>query len=295
MTGVACAPVGGDPTSAQDVASAMPSALKDFAPAVIEREGAPPPRTLAELAAVRAGEKSPADEGLKPLRIVLVACAKDHGVNEHDYPLWQARWAKLLSAADGVEVSTSMDWPTDNDFATADCMLWYSNNPLWSADKDRQLAAYQARGGGLVLLHYAVNGRDAAELFADRVGLAWKPKQSRFRHGPVSLSFHMPAAHPITRGFHRANFIDESYWKLSQASEGVDVLGTGVEEGEPWPLIWAYEQDRSGVFGSILGHYTWTFDDPLFRVLVLRGVSWAAHEPVDRLTGLSTLGARLVD
>jgi hypothetical protein len=40
------------------------------------------------------------------------------------------------------------------------------------------------------------------------------------------------------------------------------------------------------------GHYTWTFDDPLFRIL-LRGVCWTAREPVDRLSELATLGARL--
>jgi len=146
-----------------------------------------------------------------------------------------------------------------------------------------------------VLLHYAVNGREAPELLADRVGLAWKAKQSRFRHGRVSLTFDTQQAHPITRGFHAADFIDESYWQLERAPEGVEVLATGVEEGEPQPLLWTYERDRARVFGSILGHFTWTFDDPLFRVLVLRGVCWTAHQPVDRLTGLSTVGARLAE
>jgi len=47
------------------------------------------------------------------------------------------------------------------------------------------------------------------------------------------------------------------------------------------------------VFVSILGHYNWTFDDPLFRLLVLRGACWAAGEPVDRLSELATVGARV--
>ena len=46
------------------------------------------------------------------------------------------------------------------------------------------------------------------------------------------------------------------------------------------------------MFVSIPGHYTWTFDDPLFRVLLLRAMAWCAHEEdVDRLTPLATLGA----
>jgi len=40
------------------------------------------------------------------------------------------------------------------------------------------------------------------------------------------------------------------------------------------------------VFASIIGHYTWTLDDPLLRILALRGVAWAAGEPVARLERL---------
>ena len=35
------------------------------------------------------------------------------------------------------------------------------------------------------------------------------------------------------------------------------------------------------------------FDDPLFRLLVLRGLCWTANEPVDRLSELITVGARI--
>jgi type 1 glutamine amidotransferase len=49
------------------------------------------------------------------------------------------------------------------------------------------------------------------------------------------------------------------------------------------------------VFVSILGHFSWTFDDPLFRVLVLRGICWTSRQPVDRLNDLALPGARLRD
>jgi hypothetical protein len=35
--------------------------------------------------------------------------------------------------------------------------------------------------------------------------------------------------------------------------------------------------------------------DPLFRVLVLRGMAWAAGEPADRWTDLAAVGARISD
>ena len=47
------------------------------------------------------------------------------------------------------------------------------------------------------------------------------------------------------------------------------------------------------MFVSIPGHYAWTFDDPLFRLLLLRGIAWVAREPVDRFNQLATPGARV--
>ena len=48
------------------------------------------------------------------------------------------------------------------------------------------------------------------------------------------------------------------------------------------------------MFGCIPGHYTWTFDDPLYRVLVQRGIAWTAREKdVNRLLELALVGARI--
>lgn len=40
--------------------------------------------------------KLPTTNKLRKLNIVLLADKKDHGPNEHDYPLWQKRWLTLL-------------------------------------------------------------------------------------------------------------------------------------------------------------------------------------------------------
>ncbi|PYJ04253.1 MAG: hypothetical protein DME25_10255 [Verrucomicrobia bacterium] len=55
------------------------------------------------------------------------------------------------------------------------------------------------------------------------------------------------------------------------------------------------EQGPGRVFVSIPGHYTWTFDDPLFRLLLLRGIAWAGHQPLNRFNELVNIGARLAD
>jgi type 1 glutamine amidotransferase len=86
---------------------------------------------------------------------------------------------------------------------------------------------------------------------------------------------------------------DESYWLLTGNVENVTLLATSEEDGAPQPQVWAYENGAGRVFVSIPGHYSWTFDDPLFRVLLLRGIAWTAGESVDRFNELASPGARM--
>jgi type 1 glutamine amidotransferase len=74
----------------------------------------------------------------------------------------------------------------------------------------------------------------------------------------------------------------------------LEVLGTSLEDDAPRPELWTLERGGGRIVGCIPGHYTWTFDDPLFRVLVFRGICWAAKQAnVDRLAELSFIGARV--
>jgi putative heme-binding domain-containing protein len=263
-----------------------------LAPAALECPGAPPPRRRAEVEAVLKGSDPPARR--KSLHIVLSAGPKDHGPGEHDYPLWQRRWVNLLSMAENVRVSTVSGWPTARQFATADVIVFYSNNPGWSAARAGELDAYLRRGGGLVYLHYAVDGRADVDALQARIGLAWRGGASRFRHGPLELDF-TRSKHPIARGFGKLSLVDESYWQLAGDPRKVDILATGIEDGKPQPLLWARDTGKGRVFVSIPGHYTWTFDDPLFRLLLLRGIAWTAGDSVDHFNELATLGARVQD
>ena len=259
-------------------------------PARLERSDAPPPRRWSELEAVLKG--SVPTPTPRPLRIVLSAGPKDHGPGEHDYPLWLKRWSALLATDPNVRVETADGWPTAVQLETADVIAFYSNNPGWDEAKAGQLDRYLARGGGVVLIHYAVDGHQAVGALADRIGLAWQGGRSRFRHGPLDVDL-SATRHPIARGFARLRLVDESYWDLVGDPASVEVIGTGVEDGRPRPLFWTREVGKGRVFVSIPGHFTWTFDDPLFRVLILRGMAWTAHQPVDRFNELTTLGARI--
>ena len=271
---------------------------------IIQGHKLPEPRRRAEVERVLGGtaftplQTSKADGALPrtevraPLRIVLCAAPKDAGHNFpglHDYPIWRERWSKLLALADGVKVETADRWPTAEQWKNADLIAFFSDNPGWSAEKAGDLDAFLARGGGLVFLHWAVNGGKDADVFAQRIGLAWGAG-ARFRHGVEDLTLQ---PHEITAGLpSKLSFVDETYWKLKPGGDFTP-LATSVEDGEPQPQVWVRTQGPGRVFACLPGHFTWTFDDPLFRVLLLRGLAWAAHQPLDRFHELVTIGARM--
>jgi hypothetical protein len=48
--------------------------------------------------------------------------------------------------------------------------------------------------------------------------------------------------------------------------------------GAGQPMFWCYELGEGRVFGCVPGHSAQTFDDPMFRKLLLRGIAWTAGE-----------------
>jgi type 1 glutamine amidotransferase len=128
---------------------------------------------------------------------------------------------------------------------------------------------------------------------AKRIGLSALGGGIRYRHGELNVDFSPGTKHPIARNLNRVRWIDESYWSLSGNPQDINLLGTSLEDGEPQPQFWTVERGRGRVFVSIPGHYSWTFDDPAFRTLLLRGMAWAGHRNVDRFNELVTLDARV--
>jgi putative heme-binding domain-containing protein len=250
-------------------------------------EGGPEPRSLKEVEKVLSGSAEIKER--KPLNLVLVAGKKDHGPGEHDYPAWLKVWGQLFEAAENVEVAKVMEWPSDKQFADADAIVFYQKG-TWDTERAADIDAFLARGGGVSYIHYAVDGGQDAEGFANRIGLAWGAG-AKFRHGELDLIF--DAKHPIARNYQRVHLHDESYWNLRGNAANITLLASAREENAMQPLVWCREQGKGRVFVSIPGHYSWTFDDPLFRILLLRGIAWSTREPVDRFNDLVPLGANL--
>src|SRR5262249_52178026 len=162
---------------------------------------------------------------------VLVAGKKDHGPGEHDYPAWLAVWSRLLGMADDVKVTAATDWPAPEDIKSADVMVFYQQG-TWTPERARDIDAYLERGGGLVYVHYAVDGGSDAPGFAQRIGLAWRGGQSKYRHGPLELGFESGDRHPVGRNFDKVKLVDESYWELTGDPKKVRLLASAVEDGQ---------------------------------------------------------------
>ena len=290
----------------------------------------PKPRSRSEVEAVLAkAPKPPARRKLAELNVVLVAFKKDHGENEHDYPLWQKRWAVLLggkkagqakqvnmygpplkgkkkglAGAPKVNVSTANGWPSEEQFENADLIAFFCY-VQWDKEKLAQAKQYLTRGGGFVIMHPAViarNQKDLEDKLAGLIGLAWKQGQTRWRHGHMDLKITAPD-HPICAGLPGTiRVLDEPYWPLTGDLSKVTVLVTSDEtiskdskETKPEPMFYTREHGKGRVFTCILGHYTWTFDDPYFRIIMLRGMAWAAGESPYRFDPLVLRGVELAE
>ena len=139
-----------------------------------------------------------------------------------------------------------------------------------------------------MLFHSATIADKEPEQLAERMGLASQPERTKYLHTPLDLKIVAPPDHPLTVGLPRQiHFLDEPYWPMIGDARKIEVLATTNVEGEDRPMMWTFQKGPGRVFGSILGHYTSTHDDPLFRVIALRGVAWAAGELAGRFDELA--------
>lgn len=254
----------------------------------------PPLRTQEEVRQLLA--RSAADgvipEPAAPMQVVLVAGPKDHGDGEHDYPAWQTVWSRLLAQAPHTRVDTAWEFPSAEQLAHADVVVFYQRGS-WDDARAQGVDGFLAKGGGLVYIHWAVDGQGREQEMAQRIGLACLSASIRYRHGELDVDLSPGADHPIARNFGRVRWVDESYWRLTGDPTRIQLLGTSLEDGQPWPQFWTVQHATGRVFVSIPGHYMWTFDDPTFRTLLLRGIAWSGHRDVDRFNSLVTLDARV--
>ncbi|HYV30451.1 MAG TPA: ThuA domain-containing protein, partial [Candidatus Binatia bacterium] len=217
-----------------------------------------------------------------PLRVFIRASEKTHGPGEHDYPRFLREWTTLLNGR-GAVATGALRFPTREELQKTDVLVIYAADGNNIAPPDRRnLQWFLKRGGGIVALHDAICGTNAA-WFQTLVGGAKDHGVTNWSTGLMGLYF-QDSSHPITQGIANYDLRDELFYRL-HLMPGIKVLATTFHTArEILPQMWIYEKGKSRAFVSLQGHQYATFGLPQHRGLLLRGIAWAGKRNVDALT-----------
>ena len=232
----------------------------------------------------------------RDIHILWLFGPEDHGGGEHDYIRVKEVFVPMLKSIPRVTVEEAYLFPSKDQFDRADLMIQFLHLPDLT---DQQLDHFQAfvnRGGSVVSIHESCIMRPLAqaEKLARCIGCSWKGNRDshwgKFSHDhPLFLK----TEHPAFRGLPGSvQLNDESYWSLLQ-HKGVEVIGSiapgknsdgasfddvSKSEDARSEAFWAYNTGKGRVFGTTTGHYTYTYFDPIYRLLLLRGIAWCVQE-----------------
>lgn len=179
-------------------------------------------------------------------------------------------------------VSAGLIFPTTAQIHQQDVLVLYGDRVLDLNESQRtDLEVYLQRGGGLVVIHNTVASPGAASL-ANRLGMRWIPDQSRWEGG-VARFTELDADHPITRGL-------KPFVLAEELGEGVELLPTahvlakgGFRDRPATPQFWTVETAGQRTVVILPGHNYAAFEQPEFRVLLLRAMAWAGKFDPDIL------------
>jgi type 1 glutamine amidotransferase len=241
----------------------------------------------------------PASWGQNPngVRIYIWAGLKSHWAGQHDYPQFLADWSKILTEH-GAVVDGALHAPSRADLERTDVMIIYKGDAAYLSDEQKAaLGDYVKRGGGLVSLHDSLCGPDPA-YFATLVGGAKKHGEVNYTLGaPISYTV-ADSADPIMKGMSNFTIYDEAFYNMTWARDpSIHVLAStvipgtpsaGTHKGEVVPQIWSYEHTIAGgqparAFVWMQGHEYANFANYQIQQMLLRGIAWAAHKPIDTL------------
>jgi type 1 glutamine amidotransferase len=264
-----------------------------------------------------------------PLNIVLVYGTKDHAAGQHEYVLFAQQWQPLLSKMQGAKVTTANYWPSQAQWDSADLVVLHlrthncnSNTgtsctpssgtaQLVDSAKFTQLDAFLNRGKGIVTVH---PGNYPHEIYqdkwADRTGVVWRKgtttaTTTTYREGHLTLNFRKLSGHPMLTGLpglpDTLQFEDEMYFPLFGHPDSIQTLATSNETFQSvtsaHPALWTYTRPgKPGrAYGFIMGHLHTSFSDPVFRLLLMRGMAWASNDNFARYRRVVLDGATYVN
>jgi trehalose utilization protein len=244
----------------------------------------------------------------RDVQILWLTGPEDHRGGEHDYIRIKELFVPMLKSIPKVTVEEAFGFPTKAQFDKADLLIQYLHLPQLTDLQYKHYQNFVDQGGSVVSIHESCIMRpvEDAEKLAGCIGCSWKgnrtSKWSKFGH---SHPLFLKTKHPAFVGLPKSvKLNDESYWNLL-ARDNVEVIGAVAPEAGNQnksfdqilqtpdvrtQAFWTYTSGKGRVFGTTTGHYTYTYYDPLYRLLLLRGIAWAIDEDPAPFMPLVTQG-----
>ena len=232
----------------------------------------------------------------RDIHILWLYGPEDHGGGEHDYIRVKELFVPMLKSIARVTVEEAYLFPSKDQFDRADLMIQFLHLPDLTNQQLEHFQGFVNGGGSVVSIHESciIRPLARAEKLAKCIGCSWKGNRDshwgKFSHDhPLFLK----TDHPAFKGLPElVRLNDESYWSLLKREE-VEVIGTIApakdNAGASFEDVlrssdarseafWTYSSGKGRVFGTTTGHYTYTYFDPIYRLLLLRGIAWCLEE-----------------
>lgn len=223
-----------------------------------------------------------------PKKVLLLYQGPDgHPPQTHEYEAGLKLLQRLLAKSPDIEatlVRADEPWRDGPELlAKADgAVLFLSEGAKWLSSDPKRLAAFRdlaKRGGGLVVLHWAMGTRDAKNIdaFVGLFGACHGGPDRKYQ--VLSTQAHLvDRFHPVSRGLGHFRARDEFYYRLKRKASAAELLPiVEVEiDGRLEMVAWAWQRPdggRSFGFSGLHFHENWQM--PEYQRLVTNGVRWA--------------------
>jgi type 1 glutamine amidotransferase len=230
-----------------------------------------------------------------PRKVLLLYQGPDgHPPQTHEYEQGMKILHQLLQKVPELETTlVNADEPWKDGpalLAKADgAVLFLSEGASWLSRDKQRLEAFRElakRRGGLVVLHWAMGTKDAANIkpFVDLFGGCHGGPDRKYKVVSAE-AFVVDRIHPLCRGLGPFKVRDEFYYQLKLHGSNAELLPMlQVEiDGKLETVAWAWERPDAGrSFGFSGLHFHENWQQPEYRRLIAQAVLWTNRVAVPR-------------
>ncbi len=234
----------------------------------------------------------------KEVKVLIIT--GDHGHKwQETTPFLKELLTKAGHKVDVTE-SPSKDLTQDN-LARYDVLLLnYRNTPkgakdnpasVWTEENKKAFRDAVQAGKGLVVYHHASSafvGNSPFEMEFEKIIAGGWRKQGN--HGKMhEFTVAIRKDHPITHGIKEFKHGRDELYQNSVMLPGSEVLATAYSDRTKDPkntdkheaMVWVAKYGKGRVYHNVLGHDVEAMQSKGFKVLLIRGVEWAATGETD--------------